>query len=333
MRAASTTTRAWRIGAAAAAAAGALAFGLWLSARADIAAKPVAVIDALYPEGPVVIDGSLFVAEMTADRIVRFTRAPTTAAAGIGAPPAAPELTRDVFWEEAGCGPTALAALDAERLVALCHLGGYLAVLDRSGAAISRIAHADDGARLGSPNDVSADGTGAAYFSNAGLFSPRAEPTGVVYRLGPDLTVAPVTDGFFYANGVAVLDDALLISEHLGKRLWRQQIADGAASGDRTILQSSVALGLKTRPGEDAVGPDGVEPDGAGAYYVALYGDGRVARFGAEGTRRDLLTPQQYVTNVAVWDDLLVVVGAYQNDRPPYDGAIALYRLADIEAD
>ncbi len=293
-------------------------------AAAEIAApKPLALIKADYPEGPIALSGGplagdLLVAEMTADRIRRVSRDGDA-------------FRTSVFWREPGCGPTALAEIAGERLVVLCHIAGYLAILDRRGArTLKRIHRADDGARLDSPNDVHSDRRGGAFFSNAGVFSPRAAARGAIYRIAPDLSVRRALDGFRYANGVAVAADGatLFVSEHLARRFWRFRLgADGAPARPGQALGPD-ARGLGDRGG--IVGPDGVEVLNSRARFVALYGAGRILKLVDGRAPAAYRVPQKYVTNVAVWGDLLAVVGADDVSRPPFAGAIALFRLEDF---
>lgn len=296
------------------------------------AVEPLAVIDALYPEGPVVIDGDLYVAEMTADRIRRFSKQADADGKR--------RLVADLGWAERGCGPTALAEIAGGRIAALCHLGGYVAILERSETGedaarwrrVQRIEVSQEGVRLNSANDIVADGRGGAYFSNAGRFTPQSPPEGRVIHLAPDLTARVVAEGLNYANGVALspLGGALLVSEHLGKRVWRYPVLDDARLGPGETLLGAGALSLDGAA--PLVGPDGIEPIGADRAAIALYGDGRVVvvRLGASASvARAISAPFDYVTNVALWDDWLVLVGAYDNRARPYPGGVALYRAAE----
>lgn len=301
-----------RAGALSGALLGALLAALALTAAQ--AAPPLVELRAFYPEGPVVIDGDLYVAEMAAHRIRRVR---------LGSDG---QLRQEEFFSRDGCGPTALAALDADRIVALCHLEGALAVLDRNGALLTLIKVSDDGVRLDSPNDISADGKGGAYFSNSGLFRPGAEARGRVMRIGPDLSVTTMASGLFYANGVAV-DAArgrVLVSEHLARRVLSYPLgADGALGAPETLIakESIAALAPLENP---LVGPDGIEIMPDGAALVALYGAGRYLRLSPEGDLAAQPAATPWLCNIAYWDGRLVLAGALDNRAWPLPGLIEI---------
>lgn len=297
---------------------------LWLAAlalAAPAAARPVAPpeaeLEALYPEGPVVIDGDLYIAEMSGHRVRRFTL------------DAEGRLKGEVFFARPGCGPTALAALDAERIVALCHLEGALAVLDRDGALLSVISRSTDGVRLDTPNDISADGRGGAYFSNAGRFFPGAEARGRVMRIAPDLSVVSVADGLAYANGVAT-DAArgrLLVSEHLARRVWAYPILPEGGLGAREPLIAPERLEALAESDDPLMGPDGIEIAPDGTARVALYGAGRYLRLDPDGTLTAHPAKTRYLCNLALWRGRLALAGAFDNTAWPLPGLIEIRAL------
>lgn len=283
-------------------------------AAAAQAAPPIGEIQGSYPEGPVVIDGALYVAEMGAHRVRRFEE---TAEGG---------LRQDVFFQREGCGPTALAALDAARIVVLCHLEGALAVVDRAGALQALITETEAGQRIDSPNDVSADGRGGAYFSNAGRFDPVAEAEGRVMRLAPDLTVATLAEGLAYANGVAV-DDArgrVLVSEHMaGRVLAFPMEEEGRLGAAQTVLSRERIAALIPLP-SPVIGPDGIEIAPDGAVLVALYASGRYLRLSPEGDLAAHGAGTPFLCNLTFWRGRLVLAGAFDNRNWPLPGLIEI---------
>lgn len=288
-----------------------------------IAPEPLALVDALYPEGPVVIDDRLYFAEMTADRVSRLVEED-----GV--------WRRETWLDLANqstprldCGPTALAPMDERRIVVLCHLAGVLLIVERDGRLIDAIGEDVEGRLLTNPNDVHVDRAGGAIFSDPGPFAPGGRAVGLVYRLNPDLTVTPIARGIRYSNGVAVAPSGgrALFSEHLGQRLF--EIGDIDAPEPAPLLDRD-ALGLVEGAGDGLVGPDGVEFETDSRFWVAFYGDGRIARFDDGARTLDVVVPQQFVTNVALWGDRLVVVGAYDNRNRPYPGAVAVFARDEL---
>jgi hypothetical protein len=94
-----------------------------LVAAGEGPALDVVNADSAYPEGPAVIDGDLYYAEMGNDRVMRFDG-----------------LANIVLWERAACGPTAVAAMGDGTLAVLCHREEIVARITRDGALIGTIA-------------------------------------------------------------------------------------------------------------------------------------------------------------------------------------------------
>lgn len=273
-------------------------------------------LPASYPEGPVVIDDSAYVAEMTTDRVLRL-------ASG-----AAPEsrLRAEVAFERSGCGPTALAPLARDRIVVLCHLEGALAVLDAKWRLMRLITVSDDDVALDSPNDISADGAGGAYFSNAGRFAPAAPPVGRVMRITPDLSVQTVAAGLKYANGVAVDRGRrrVLVSEHLARRVLSFPLRPDGALGPAEVFLSARDIDALAPFSGPLMGPDGIEIGAAGQVYVAIYGGGAFLKRSADGALSAHPVATRYLCNLTLWNGSLVLAGAYNNSRWPYPGEIAI---------
>ncbi len=279
-----------------------------------IAADPINPA-ALYPEGPIWLDGALYYAEMTADRVTRWDG-----------------TDNRTFWHAEGCGPTALAPLGADRLLVLCHLSAGLAVLDR-GAKLERVIERDQsGRRLTSPNDTIADGRGGAYFSDAGVFWRQAPATGRIYHLTAAGEVVPVAAGLRYANGL-VLDRAgqrLFVSEHLGRKVWVFQITSDGSLGSRQLFFDLNRVAAVPRFRDDHAGPDGLELDRAGNLYICEYGAGRVLLVDPAGHLSEIVqVPLPYLTNIALTPDEreLYVTAAETNRERPYPGAV--YRITN----
>jgi sugar lactone lactonase YvrE len=266
------------------------------------------IAEALYPEGPVIVDGALWYAEMTGDRVTRIAGE-----------------ERTVFEMPAGCGPTAVARYGETRLVVLCHRSGGLKILSREGVLVGAIDEDIDGAPLTYPNDAYEDRRGGVYFSSSGPFNARAQPAGRVMHLRADGTVHTVAQDIVYANGVFVTSDAvLLVSEHIGHRILRYRIRDDGALEALSDLADATALGLAPH-GDPLVGPDGIEMATDGRVFVAIYGAGKALVLTAQGAVvAEITVPFRFLTNI-VLDQArrrAILTGATSNTVWPYAGAV-----------
>ena len=195
-----------------------LAFAIslvWSGAHALEPTTPTGPLNtpALYPEGPVFIGGALYYAEMTGDRVVKWD-----------------DAGRATFFEMKGCGPTSVSPFGDGKLAVTCHLGDAIAIVSAGGETLKVITTSIVGERLTLPNDSHTDRAGGVYFSSSGPFNIRAQPSGRVFHMKPDGSVALVAKGLWYSNGVfATKTGMLYVSEHMGKKILRYRIAkDGS---------------------------------------------------------------------------------------------------------
>jgi sugar lactone lactonase YvrE len=279
----------------------------------------VEVRPASYPEGPVWIDGTLYWAEMGADRVMAWS------------PGAEPR----VFFAARGCGPTALARFRADEILVLCHVGGALVRLDGRGDLLGTIHEDKQGNRLRDPNDAAADGAGGVWFSDPGTFSAAARASGALYHLAPDGRLTRAATSLAYGNGVWVdaAHGRLLVSEHLARRVLAYPLADGRL-GQAEVLFALDDLGLAPVDYPEA-GPDGLEIAPDGSLWVAEYGAGRLLNWAeGQGLKATVAVPAPYVTNIAFGPDgLAAVTGSFVNDRPPLPGAIWVLPGAGLATD
>ncbi len=271
---------------------------------------------ASYPEGPVWIDGTLYWAEMGADRVMAWP--------GEGAP--------QVFFAGRGCGPTALARYRQDEILVLCHLAGALVRVDAEGRALGTIRGDGDGHRLRDPNDAVADGRGGVWFTDPGTFSVQATATGALYHLSAKGRLTRHVTGLAYGNGVWVDTGhgRLLVSEHLARRVLAYPL-DGDDLGKPEVLFSLDDLGLP-RVDYPEAGPDGLEIAPDGTIWVAEYGAGRLLLWRpGDGFVGSVAVPAPYVTNIAFGPDgLAAVTGSFVNDRPPLPGAVWVLPAAEL---
>ncbi|MGQ0385263.1 MAG: SMP-30/gluconolactonase/LRE family protein [Gammaproteobacteria bacterium] len=267
------------------------------------------VLPASYPEGPLWQGDRLYFAEMGADRI-RVLEG---------------EHVR-TFFEQAGCGPTAIAPYGDGYLV-LCHIGGRVVAVNAGGREVRRWDRDESGNPLMDPNDSSADGDGGVWFSDPGRFARRRTPQGWVMHLSANGVLRRVAGPLSYPNGVHVAGDVLYVSEHLGNRVLRYDIEAAGRLGEACTLVSPTQLRgpARHRPAYELTGPDGLEIGPDGNLYVTIYGEGRLLKFSPEGELLGMTElPTRYLTNVAFGKPGMAVTGSFDNRKPPFPGEVRI---------
>ena len=264
---------------------------------------------ASYPEGPVWIGERLLYAEMAAHKVVEWK-------AG----------QRRDFWQEPGCGPTAISVYRSGDLIVLCHIGAKLVHLDATGRKLGEIAAAASGERFQDPNDCHTDGKGGVFFTDAGIFMLGAPATGKVFHLSADGSVRKILDNLRYANGIAVdfAKRRLLVSEHLARKVWQFDLGGDLSIANRRLLLDVGKYFSPTETEYAETGPDGIEVDRDGIVFVPIYGSGRILAVAPDGTVSKITVATRFVTNIAISGDKAVIVGAFINDRPPYPGRVEI---------
>ncbi len=284
---------------------------LVLAAAVPAAAAELTIVnpESAYPEGPSVVDGVLYYAEMGSDRVMRFD--------GGG---------NSVVWSREGCGPTSVVPA-GETLIVLCHREEVLARIDRDGELVEIIDHDREGRPFADPNAAVSDGRDGVYFSSSGVFGPGARATGAILHLDADGTLARVAENIRYANGVVLSPDGrtLFASEHLARRVLAFDVAaDGSLSGRR------VFVALDDLEGEDPgrsweLGPDGLAMDRDGNLIIAEYGAGHLLVVGPDAKLRATVpVPQDYVTSSALDADqtMLYITAPASLAAPDEAGAV-----------
>ena len=289
--------------------------GLLLAALASGAQAQTVVASGAYPEGLLWHGGRMYFTEMGADRVSIIEGG----------------TTRE-FWRDAGCGPTAISPFGPSGFLVNCHLGKHVVEVSVAGVAGRRFRDAPGGRKIGDPNASASDGQGGVYFSDSGIFSARAPATGRVYHLTAMGVMTEIVSDIKYANGVAfdVETRTLYVSEHLARRILaltldvRQRVTATRVFTDFTQHDAT-----KTFSYSEA-GPDGLilRP---GLLVAAEYGEGRVHLFDRAGKHLNTLkVSMPFVDTVAFdADGNLYAGGAFQNARPPFEGAVV--RFAPVE--
>ncbi len=282
-----------------------------LLSAACVASAQTRTFDACYPEGPLWQGERLYYAEMGADRVSVIE-----------------DGVRRTFFEQRGCGPTAIAVYGAG-FVVMCHQGARVVAVNAAGEETQRWTEVTTTETpLRNPNDASADNQGGVFFTDPGTFAAGAEAEGYVLYLDPDGWIAPVAGPLRYPNGVHVAGDALYVSEHLARRVLRYDVENYSQAGAPEVVIdfSEVHAPSRYRGLYPESGPDGLEISADRELYVAMYGEGRLLRLSLEGALLgELQVSPRFVTNVAFGrDGAMAVTGARNNRRAPYRGEVRI---------
>jgi sugar lactone lactonase YvrE len=271
----------------------------------------VVVASGAYPEGLLWHGGRMYFAEMGADRISVIENG-----------------SSKEFWRDQRCGPTSIAPFGTAGFLVNCHLGRQVVEVSAQGATGRRFRNAPGNRQVQSPNASAGDGQGGVFFSDSGLFDLRAAEAGVVYHLNAAGLMTEIVGRLKYANGVN-FDPAsrtLYVSEHLARRVLSFTLdSRNRISAQRVLIDFSQVAAANPHSYLLA-GPDGIALR-PGLLAVAEYGEGRVHLFDRNGRHLSTLKVAMPFVDTVHWDDAgnLYAAGAFQNTRPPYEGAVVRF--------
>ena len=292
-----------------------IAFAVLIAGCVQASGQPAVVAQGSYPEGLLWHGGRMLFAEMGADRISVIEG----------------EATRE-FWREAGCGPTSIAPFGPAGFLVNCHLGRMVVEVSAAGATGRRFRAIPDGGPMQGPNASAPDGRGGVFFSDSGIFSVRAPATGRVYHLSAMGVMIEVANSIRYANGTAFDPDTrtLYVSEHLARRVLAFRLDDR-----HRVVSSDVFADFAQHAATRAFSYPEAGPDGLalrpGLLAVAEYGEGRVHLFDRAGKHLNMLKVAMPFVDTVAWDGAgnFYAGGAYQNTRPPFEGAVVRFAPAE----
>jgi xylono-1,5-lactonase len=138
-------------------------------------------------------------------------------------------------------------------------------------------------------NDAKADPWGSIWAGSMPMDADR--PSGHLFRLDPDGTVAHADSGYTVANGPAISPDGqwLFHTDSVARCVYRFRL-DAQGVSDRTLF---------LRFEENWGVPDGMNFDTEGGLWIACWGGSRVARFDSNGRlERAIDLPASQITNV-----------------------------------
>jgi sugar lactone lactonase YvrE len=203
-------------------------------------------------------------------------------------------------------------------------LGGFVAGLGRRIVAltleplsIETIAEPEPERDWNRMNDALVTPAGEIWAGTMPIAADR--PSGALYRLAADGSVARADDGYRIANGPALSADGrwLYHTDSALGTIYRFPVSAGGALGVRQDFITFEA---------DWGAPDGMTVDAEGGLWVACWGGGCVTRFTPEGARdRAIRVPASQVTNCTFAGDALdrmFVTSAADGVDEPWGGAL-----------
>jgi gluconolactonase len=291
--------------------AGALAASLALALGASaLGAEPEVISrDVRSPEGPIFVDGTLYLVDYAGHDVVRIQQASTK-----------------VVWHRDGCGPTGLVRV-AEGLLVACFDSRQIVTISLDGKTLSTVDNDEAGQRLREPNDFALDGKGGVYVSGTGPWEPRPI-VGKIYYRGADRKLRTVASDLHSPNGLVLSPDGklLYVAESFASRIVLFDVAsDGSLSGRREFLKASEVL---PTAGGRLYTPDGLRIDRAGNLFVGFWDGACFAVIAPDGKLiRQVDLPAPHDPNLAITPDGSQVILTGVFDTPNGGSRGELYRV------
>lgn len=210
----------------------------------------------------------------------------------------------------------------------VCGLQGGLHRFDEASGALTPIRHVEADLPTNRINDGYVDAHGRLWFGT--MDDGEAQPTGALYRLGPDGELAAADRGIVITNGPATSPSGrtLYHTDTLGKKTYAFDVLpDGTLANKRLFVSFE---------GKDGY-PDGMAVDAEGCVWITQFGGWRIDRFSPAGELMSTVRfPCSNITKLAFGgDDLRTVYvttarkGLSPDDlrRQPFAGALFTFRV------
>jgi len=282
---------------------------LALDGAAPAAELEVISRDVRSPEGPIFVDGTLYLVDYVGHDVVRLQ-----------------DKTARVIWHRDGCGPTGLARVPEGLLVA-CFDGKSVVAISLDGRTLSTIETDETGQRLREPNDFALDARGGLYFSGTGPWEPKPI-VGKIYYRSADRKLRTVASDLHSPNGLVLSPDGklLYVAESFASRILLFNVApDGSLSKRREFLK--LADVLAGPPGRTYT-PDGLRIDQNGNLFVGFWDGACFAVIGAEGKLiKQIDLPAPHDPNLAITPDGRSVILTGVFDLPDNGSRGEVYRV------
>ncbi len=284
----------------------AAATAVLLGGAAQAAEPQVINGEARFPEGPLVVGDLLYYVEYGGHTIVTWDG-----------------QENRVFWEQEGCGPSAVAQLAGGDFLVTCYDSGTIARVSAAGETLANYDADTAGGALQGPNDIVLDGKGGAYFTASGPWE-SAPIVGKVFHIDGDGSIAALADDLHYANGIELSADGtiLYVNESEAARVITFAVGDDGTLSDRRLFVRMADLGLTHDWGPY---PDGIKRDAAGNLWVGHYSAGQIAIVSPAGELIGTLeVPSPAAPNLAFSADeaVVYVMAVDDQENAPYLGKV-----------
>ena len=282
---------------------------LALTLPASGAGPEVISRDVKSPEGPIFVDGTLYLVDYAGHNVVRLEPSPAK-----------------VIWHRDGCGPTGLARVP-EGLLVGCFDGKQVVTISLDGKTLATVENDETGQRLREPNDFALDTRGGVYISGTGPWEPRPI-VGKIYYRPADRKLHTVASDLHSPNGLVLSPDGklLYVAESFASRLLLFDVApDASLSGRREFLKLSEVL---PTTGGRTYTPDGVRIDRNGNLFVGFWDGACFAVIAPDGKLiKQVDLPAPHDPNLAITPDgaSLILTGVF--DLPDNGSRGELYRV------
>ena len=276
------------------------------------AAEPEVIArDVRSPEGPIFVDGTLYLVDYAGHDVVRLK-----------------DGVARIVWHRDGCGPTGLARVPEGLLVA-CFDGRLVATISLDSKTLSIVQNDETGQRLREPNDFTLDSRGGVYFSGTGPWEPRPI-VGKIYYRSADRTLRTVASDLHSPNGLVLSPDGklLYVAESFASRIVLFNVApDGSLSERREFLKLAEVL---AGPGGRTYTPDGLRIDPSGNLFVGFWDGACFAVISPEGKLiKQVELPAPHDPNLAITPDGKHVIATGVFDLPDNGSRGEVYRVAN----
>jgi gluconolactonase len=246
-----------------------LVLGVVLVGGAAGAGERVIVPHIRGPEGPLIVDGTLYYVGWVSETLSKWDGRTST-----------------VLNHTPGCGHNGLALTRQKTLLVACDaLEGAILEVDLSGKQLRRWDTDSRGRKLeGGINDIVVAANGGAYATLSGPDND-IEVMGTIFYMAPGAQQwVEVADNLNYANGIGISPDqkTLYVSETVGNSIKKFRIRPDGSLSNRSNF-ALLHLLVKDTVKAWSLGPDSMKIDRAGNMYVAQWRGAKVLKISPDG--------------------------------------------------